>query len=340
MDEQLDKTEDTQFEDGLDATAGAVATLEAEDGVENSETAEVEDTLDQLAEMVETAVNGEGETESEEPVNKNVAAVVSVDDDEIVIERHDDQAEPADEFADIDDAEQDEDASAMANSAYVPHPCQTQSCNRYSKLLVAHHDRGGAIAEEYRALRTSVLANCHGEKFCYLVTSPEVGEGKTLTCLNLAMVMAERVNQRTIVIDCNFRSPAVAGLLGESNTPGLAELIRGEATLDEVVKPTAYPNLLFIAAGRARQDQVGELLGRPELRDLSDTLRREYDYVLFDTPSINHWSDAAVTGRATGGALLVVRMNKTHREAVEKSMRLLNAANIALTGLVMTHARD
>ena len=209
----------------------------------------------------------------------------------------------------------------------------------YSELLVAHHDRGGAITEEYRALRTSLLAQCPDGKFCLLVTSAEAGEGKSVTCANLAVVLTERIERRTILVDCDLRRGKMARTFNTNFSPGLAELMQGTAALEDVVQPTVYTNLFFIPSGQAKASEAGELLGRPEKADIVGALRRQYDHVIFDTPPINIVSDAGTIGRAIGEALLVVRMSKTRRESIDKAVRLLHAANVALAGIVLTHRK-
>jgi len=209
----------------------------------------------------------------------------------------------------------------------------------YSPLLLPHHDRGGTVAEEYRGLRTSLLSQCPDQRFCYVITSAVVGEGKTVTCLNLGLVMAERQEYRTIVVDFDCRKKKMAGLLAARATPGIADVLRGKARLQDVVQPTAYANLFLIPAGQARSDELGELVTRPELDEAVAELRRSYDYVLFDTPPVNVVSETAMMGRAVGEALVVVRMNRTHRESVEKAIRLLHAANVKVVGMVLTHRK-
>jgi capsular exopolysaccharide synthesis family protein len=228
---------------------------------------------------------------------------------------------------------------APASTTAMPQPIDTAKGNGYSPLLRTYHDRGAKITEEYRALRTNMLAQCNDRKFCYLVTSSQPGEGKTVTCLNLAIIMAERVDRKTAMVDCDLRKGKAAKLLGAPLTPGVAELLRGQATLKDVVQSTALPNLFFIPSGKAEPNEVGELMGRPELDELVEQLRRQYDYVLFDTPPVNIASDAGMLGRATGEALLVVRMNKTHRESVGRAVALLHAANVKPAGIILTHQK-
>ena len=209
--------------------------------------------------------------------------------------------------------------------------------NGYAPELVAHHLRGGEVTEDYRALRTHLLGQYPEERFCILVTSAEKGEGKTVTCLNLAVVLAERQERRTLVVDFDLRRRMIAGLLHMNNEPGMADLLRNEARVDDVIRPTTYPNLFVIPAGKASREQIGEVLHRPELDEIVAELRRRYDYVLFDTPPVTVAPDAGMLGRAVTEAVLVVRMYKTHQETVGSAIRLLHAANVKPVGIVLTH---
>jgi len=211
--------------------------------------------------------------------------------------------------------------------------------NNYAPELMAYHDRGGKITEQYRALRTNLLAQCNDERFCLTVTSAEAGEGKTVTCVNLAMILAERQERGTVIVDGDLRKGAVASLLRLPRSPGLTDLLRGQARLPEVIQPTVYPNLFVIAAGEVGRGEVGEIVGRPEIHEVIAELRRQYDYVLLDTPPVNAFSDGPILGRAAGQAIVVVRMNRTRQESVDRAIRLLRAANVEVAGIVLTHQR-
>jgi len=223
--------------------------------------------------------------------------------------------------------------------------------NGYAPELVAHCDRGGRLAEEYRALRTNLLAQYEDNRFCILVTSSQGGEGKTVTTLNLGFVLAELPDRRTIIVDCDLQKGHVNTMLGMPATPGLVNVLRGEATLENAVRETTCENLFVLTAGEVEQEEVGELLGRPELEELVENLRREYDFVLIDTPPIRvagaprryrrsiSYSTAGILGRTAKDAILVVRMNKTRRESVEAALRQLKSAKVRPVGLVLTHQR-
>ncbi len=227
----------------------------------------------------------------------------------------------------------------MTKSPAVPTkvPRMTPSGRNYSQFLMPHHDRGGQIAEQYRALRTNLMARAVNDKLCTLITSADPGEGKTVTALNLAMVLAERQELRTIVVDCDLRKGKIASMLGHRKAPGMANLLRDQITLKDVVRQTAYPNVFFITSGEILPEQVGELITQPKMDDIFTDLRRKYDFILVDTPPVNSVADAGIIGRAIDEAILIVRMNKTSRDSVERAVRLLHAAEIKVSGMVLTH---
>ena len=209
----------------------------------------------------------------------------------------------------------------------------------YSELLAAHHDRGGAITEQFRALRTHLIAHYADKRFVTMITSAEAGEGKTVTCLNLGIILTERTERTTLIVDCDLRKSKIASHLNIENSPGMADIIRGSTAIDATVQPTAYPNLFVLPAGDVERREVGELMGKPELHEIVAQLRPKYDYVLFDAPPVNSAADAGMLGQAADGALLVVRMHKTHRESADRAIRLLHAANVTVAGLVLTHQK-
>ena len=230
-------------------------------------------------------------------------------------------------------------AKAPAGAVPAGLPAMSRNGRRYSAVLVPHHDRGGAIAEQYRALRTNLLARAVNEKFCTLVTSAEPDEGKTVTCLNLAMVLAERQEFRTIVIDCDLRKGRIADLLAEKRSPGMVDLLQEKASLKDVIRQTVYPNVFYIPAGVIAAEQVGELIARPRLEDMLSEVQRQFDYIMLDSPPVNTVADAGIFGRpaCVEEALLVVRMNKTSRDSVDRAIRLLHAADVKISGMVLTH---
>ncbi len=216
---------------------------------------------------------------------------------------------------------------------------KAQPAPRFAEAAVVQREKGSMISEQYRILRTNLMARFEDRRFCVMVTSAEAGEGKSVTTVNLALALAELQEGRTLIVDCDLRKGRLAKLCRGPEAPGVYEVLRGQAELRTALHPTGVPNLDILPAGRLSPNDAGELLGRPELAEMVCALRRQYEFVLVDTPPVNRVSDVGMIGRCAGDALMVVRMNRTSREAVNKAMRLLHAVNINVAGLALTHQK-
>jgi len=210
----------------------------------------------------------------------------------------------------------------------------------YSSMLVAYRDPGGIFAEQYRSLRTNVLSKTQQKSCCLLITSAEAREGKTITTLNLAFVLAELPDIRVLAVDGDLRKADLTTQLRVHKTPGLVDFLRGNNTLKEVIQSTLCPNLDVIPSGVAHRSELGEILSRISTSKIISDLRKQYDCVLIDTPPVGGVSDTGVWGRAVGEALMIVRMNKTHRESVHRAVGLLRAADVNILGLFLTHQKS
>lgn len=210
---------------------------------------------------------------------------------------------------------------------------------RFAETAVVHGERGSMISEQYRIMRTNLMAKFEGGRFCTMITSAEANEGKSVTTVNLALAMAELQEGRTLIVDCDLRKGRLAKLAGVAQTPGVTEILHSRATLRDCLRSTGVSNLDVLPAGQLAPQEVGELLGRPELAELICNLRRQYEFILVDTPPVNMVSDVGMIGRCANEALMVVRMNRTSREAVNKAMRLLRAVNVNVCGLALTHQK-
>ncbi len=212
--------------------------------------------------------------------------------------------------------------------------------NGYSPVLIAHHDCGHHIAEQYRSVRTHLLSFYENKPFTLMLASAQGGEGKTVTCLNLAFILGRQRGCRTVVVDADLRHGKVARLLRQPHPIGLADLLRRDATLDEIICPTVYPTVSVICAGKCSRGEAGELVSHPELAETLQELQKRNDFVLVDTPPIAPLSDTCTIGQVVGDALLVVRANHTQQEAVENAVKQLKELSVRTVGIVLTHQRD
>jgi capsular exopolysaccharide synthesis family protein len=216
------------------------------------------------------------------------------------------------------------------------------SLNAYAAEVIVHHDRGSVITEQYRAIRTQILARARNRRLqTHVVTSATPEEGKSVTTINLGMAFSELRNQKTLIIEADLRRPSFGRLFNRTSSPGLIHLLRGEVDeLDKAMHPTVYDNLFYIPAGDRDQTASTELLSSPRMAQVLDRLKDRFEHIFIDTPPVVTVTDAAILGAICDETLLVVRLHRTPAEVVDRAKRLLRAANCDLAGVILTHAQQ
>lgn len=182
------------------------------------------------------------------------------------------------------------------------------------------------IQEAYKRLRTNIrfcIRDQKCKKFC--LTSGYAGEGKSITLLNLAISIAQ-TGKKVLLIDADLRRPAVARLLVEKASPGLSEILAGEVDVFDAIRPEAYPNLDIIFSGEIPPNP-SEILSSERMQELIESSSERYDYILVDTPPVNVVTDACVVASLLDGVLLLVRQDRSKKDAVRQAV-----SNLQLTG--------
>ncbi|HEV8441356.1 MAG TPA: polysaccharide biosynthesis tyrosine autokinase [Methylomirabilota bacterium] len=197
--------------------------------------------------------------------------------------------------------------------------------------LVSLLDPASFEAEQYRALRLTVEQLRRSAGFSvFAISSPTVGDGKTLTAVNLAGALAQAPDARVLLIDADLRHAAVAERLGldDEGGRGLVDAILDPSlSLDDVVRRRPPYNLSVLLAGRLPGTPY-EVLKSPRLGELLDQARIRYDYVLLDTPPIVSVPDCRVIGKWVDGFLVVVTAHRTQRRLVEEALNVMEASKL------------
>jgi capsular exopolysaccharide synthesis family protein len=207
---------------------------------------------------------------------------------------------------------------------------------RLNPLLVASLAPASLAAEQYRTLRTRIaFAEGAGALRTVLITSPQKGEGKSLTAANLALTMAQELQRRVVIVEADLRKPTLQQLFGLPPGPGLADYLAGAAELKDVMKFLPDHNLTVIPAGTAPANPA-ELLGSTAMRRMLDQLRTRFDRVILDTPPVLPLADVAVLAPMVDGTLLVVRAGVTPKPAIENALRSFDSSR--LIGIVLNES--
>ena len=143
------------------------------------------------------------------------------------------------------------------------------------------------------------------------VTSSVSGEGKTFCSINLASVFA--LSQRkTVLVGLDLRKPKIFGDFDLPNVNGVVNYLIGDSTLEEIIQPTKIPHLDVILAG-AVPPNPSELLMSSQMDVLMEALKKEYDYIILDTPPVGLVSDALELDAYADATLYVIRQHYTKK---------------------------
>ncbi len=209
---------------------------------------------------------------------------------------------------------------------------------RVEPHLVAISQPRSGYTEQFRSLRTRILqAGEQQQTRVIVITSPGVGEGKTLTGLNLAWLLAQTEGVRALIIDSDLRQPCATDYLGLDASVGLSEVLGGEVTLKEAIIRLEPAGLHLLPGGRARDD-VAELLSGPTFASVIAEVRKMFDYIIIDAPPMGIFTDANVLISRADGALLVVRAGKTRYSVVDKLLDQLPRERVL--GVVLNRADE
>ena len=190
-------------------------------------------------------------------------------------------------------------------------------------------------AEQYRALR-HMIEQLHrsAELSVIAVSSPDASDGKSMTAINLAGTLAQAPDARVLLVDADLRGANLAGYLGldEHEAPGLVEaILDANLTLEAVTQKRPHLNLSIVPAGR-RPSAPYEVLKSPRVGELLAEARKQYDYVIVDTPPLVSVPDGRVTGKWVDGFLIVVAAHRTPRKLLEEALNVMEPTKIV--GLV------
>ena len=209
---------------------------------------------------------------------------------------------------------------------------------RVEPHLIAVSQPRSAYTEQYRSLRTKILeAGERKEMRAFVVTSAGVAEGKTLTALNLAWLLAQTEGVRALIIDSDLRRPCATDYLGLEARPGLSEVLGGELRLEDGIIRLEPSGLHLLPGGRPRDD-VAELLSGPSYSRLLSEVRRMFDYIIIDAPPLGIFTDANVLMSRADGGLLVVRAGKTRFSTVDKLLEQMPKDR--LLGIVLNRTEE
>ena len=193
------------------------------------------------------------------------------------------------------------------------------------------------VAECFRRTRTNLLFSCPPDRQrTVLITSTQPEEGKTAIAINLAVASAQ-AGRRILLVDCNFRRPALYRAFPQIKKDGLANLLVGQCELKDLVSRTDIPTLDILGAGPTPPNPA-ELLGSSYFKAFLAEAAGMYDQVFLDGPPALLVSDGLITAAAVDGVIVVSHAGATSRGALRRLRDTLDRVGAHVLGVVLNAA--
>ena len=235
---------------------------------------------------------------------------------------------------------------------FLPHKVKEQPFDLDSKVLFNFNPMS-TVAEAYRTLRTNIQFAIGGNrKDCAVIaiTSTSPQEGKTLTATNLSVALAQ-MGKRTLLIEADMRRPQIAKLFQIKQRPGLSDLLIGTANIttairtitdillerpewDGLMETQGIDNLNILPCGTLPPNPT-ELLISKDFQDLMEKLRKNYDFIIVDTPPSLPVSDASIVGSVVDGTVIIYQSDTTSRHLLLRAIQNLRKNRAKLIGVVI-----
>jgi capsular exopolysaccharide synthesis family protein len=190
------------------------------------------------------------------------------------------------------------------------------------------------MQESYKTIRTNLQFALAGSKNkSFIISSSFPAEGKSITCANIAITLAQNAN-RVLIIDADLRKPTQHKIFRVDNSHGLSTILVGFDKLGEAIHKDVDKNLDLITSGPIPPNP-SELLGSNRMDVLLDKLNEFYDYIVIDTPPINVVTDAIVLAPKTAGVALVSRQKVTTYDEIKKALDAIEFAKVKVLGIIV-----
>jgi tyrosine-protein kinase Etk/Wzc len=215
----------------------------------------------------------------------------------------------------------------MPIAGHIPH-------SKFKSNNVVFEEPHSYISEAFRSLRSRMQFFTKEIKSpVILITSSMTEEGKTFTAINLASAFS-LMGRKTVLVGFDLRRPKIYSDFGTGNERGVSTWLIGRDNLEDIIKSTRHENLSIITSGPIPPNP-SELTSSAKTDELLNLLKVRFDCIIIDSPPIGTVSDTFHLAAIADTCLIIVRLNKTSKDMIERTVNDLKISDIKSISLVI-----
>lgn len=194
-----------------------------------------------------------------------------------------------------------------------------------TRLSVGENTDPG-LSEQFRRLAATLIHSQRTDQLKkILITSAVPGEGKTLTSVNLSLILSESYRRRVLLVDADLRRPSIGTVANLGSGDGLSEAVSADERKAPLVQLS--DTLTLLPAGRPQGDPLSGI-SSPRMSRLLEEASTRFDWVIVDTPPLEAAADAGLLAELVDAVVLVVRANRTPQAAIQRAIDALGRERI------------
>ncbi|QWB95410.1 CpsD/CapB family tyrosine-protein kinase [Mycoplasmatota bacterium] len=212
-----------------------------------------------------------------------------------------------------------------------------QRVEKYDYLITKNEPLSFATESFQKIVIDLDYTNLDNDHKVLQFTSTLPSEGKSTFVSNIAYLLSQK-NKKVILLDLDLRKPKINRAFSVPNKNGITDYISSKITLEEAIKTSEDLGIDFMVAGE-NTSLVTNVLESNKMKELIDSLRERYDYVLLDTPPVMAVSDAIVVSRYTDGIIFIIAQGKAKKKLVKESIQTLKRYDVNILGIVFNQVK-
>jgi capsular exopolysaccharide synthesis family protein len=217
---------------------------------------------------------------------------------------------------------------------------QPVTSDRIDPHLVTYHDPSSVEAEIFKILRTNILFPKTGEPpRSIMVTSAIPGDGKSFVAANLAISIAQGIEEHVLLMDCDMRRSSIHTRFGfNDGVAGLSDYLASKKPLESLLKKTVVDKLTILPGGAMPQNP-SELLSSQAMKELLKETKSRYSdrYIIVDSPPPQLTAETTALANYIDGIILVVKYGSTPKDLIKDLLEKLGREKVL--GVVMNGYR-